>query len=115
MTVPFHRVSTADTNAVNIKPTSGRLKNIYASNKHASLVAYLQLFDVKVPPVPGTDVPIQTYAIPAGATGGIANLYFGDSGLTFVNGLGMAIVGTNADNSVTGVGAGDVVVNMDFN
>ncbi len=58
-TTPYHRVSTADTNATSVKASAGTHYGVQAGNVNAA-ARYLKLYDkATAPTVVGTDVPVQ--------------------------------------------------------
>jgi len=108
---PFHRVSTADTNAAMIKPSGGVIHTISAFNTNAS-VRFLKLYDVYArPPVVGTDPVMHTYLIPPSNGGFILSP---PKGIKFLSGLGMGLTANINDSDATAVGANDVTVEIDY-
>lgn len=100
---PGHSVSTASTNATNIKTTAGVLCSIIITNTSAS-AAFLKLSDAAAAPTCGTTAVVQTMAV--GATTGQAS-YTPLSGVNFVNGIGFCVTGAIGDadstNTATGI------------
>jgi hypothetical protein len=84
-----------------IKGTAGTLMGYYIYNPNAA-VAYVQFFDVAsaTPVTLGTTVPDLTYGIPATAG---ANL-ISDTGITFTNGIKMAVTTTATGLTAPGTG-----------
>lgn len=96
-------VSTASTNASNQKSSAGNLFELSVSNPTATAVA-VKLYNKATPPTVGTDVPILTIPIAAGA---IVSLSFGQLGKRFATGISLAITAavaaTDTASSVAGV------------
>ncbi len=63
----FTLISAATTNAAVVKGSAGTLGTIVVANVSAS-VKYFKLFNKATTPIPGTDVPVYTIAIPPNAT-----------------------------------------------
>lgn len=103
----FRLIAAATTNAtqVTVAPTLVHgwfLQNVAASSR------YVKLYTGDLGPNVGTDKPVMTLGLPAGAA---ANIHF-DRGIGFPTGLGLAITTGQADTDTTAVAAGDVVVNL---
>lgn len=109
---PYHYVSGASVNQVNVKNAAGTIYTLAAMNQNVNQ-RYLKLFDKGSTPSPGTDLPVQTYMIP-GASAGAGAVIPLPVGLLFANGIGFAITGQISDTDATTVGASDVVVNIAF-
>ncbi len=99
----FHRVATADTNAVNVKSTAGRLYGWTFYNASAS-AKYLKFHNTAGTPTAGSGV-VRTVGIPPN---GQASLWLG-TGHFFSTGIGISITGAAADADTTALTAGDVV------
>lgn len=98
------RNSTASTNAVSMKASAGTLTDVVVTNTGAS-VAYLKLYNKASAPTVGTDIPVFTLPIPAGAP---ADLNFGPLGQRFSTGIAFAITAGASDADATAVAAGDI-------
>lgn len=94
--------TTASTNGGNDKSTAGSLFEISCSNPTAATV-YLKLYNKATAPTVGTDVPVLTVPVGAGAT---VSLDFGSLGKRFSAGIGHAVTGAMAANDTTAVAAG---------
>lgn len=105
----YHVVSAASTNAANVKSSAGQVYGWDAYNAAAS-VRYIKLYNKSTAPVPGTDTPIRTIAIPAGQKA--FNVI--ENGMPFSNGIGIAIVAGIADSDATVISASDVVLDLDY-
>jgi hypothetical protein len=103
-------VSAATTNATSVKNSAGQLYNVQAFNTNAS-ARYLKLYNKASAPTVGTDTPVATWLIPPGASGFVIEIA---NGLAFALGIAFAITVGMADNDATAIGAGDVVVNLQY-
>jgi hypothetical protein len=101
---PVKYLSTASTNANNIKATPGTVYSIVAINTTATLY-FLKLYDKATAPTVGTDVPVQTFPVPASVTGAGLVLTL-PVGIAFLTGIGFALTGALADNDTTSAAAG---------
>lgn len=108
----FHRVSTADTNAVAIKAGGGTVHWIHATNVNAA-VRYLKLYNLAVAPTVGTSVPTITIALQGGTTGTHTDIPI-PLGLDFDVGIAMALTTEATDAGSTGVSASETVVNIGY-
>lgn len=99
----FHRVATADTNAVNVKGSAGRFYGLSFYNATAS-AKYVKLHNTAGTPTAGSGV-IRTFGIPPNG----AREVFLPHGHFFATGIGMTITGAAADADTTALSAGDVV------
>ena len=107
----FHRVSTGDTNAVNVKATAGTVYGWSVGNVNGA-VRYVKLFDKATSaPVPGSDTVALTIEVP-GNTNGSGNNFCFTPGIKFANGIGLAAVTGAADSDNTGVGVNDLQINL---
>lgn len=99
--------SAASTNATLVKASAGEVHNVIATNTTASIV-YLKLYNKSsAAPVPGTDTPFMTIAIPA--SGSIPPLQFPNGGMYFSTGIGFALTTGPLDSDTTAVTAGAIV------
>lgn len=103
---PYTKVSTASTNATNVKASAGKVYNFIATNV-ANQTRYVKFYDKATAPNPTTDSP--DYIIPL-QNGQTITLALGVSPFYFHNGISFAIV-TSATNDGA-VGAGDVVLSF---
>ena len=96
-------VTTASTNAANIKSTVGSLFNVSISNVTATAI-YVKLYNKATTPTVGTDIPVITIPVPANST---VNYDIGSVGVRFSAGIGRAttaaIAATDTANAVAGV------------
>ena len=108
----FKLISTASTNANNVKASGGNLYSIIAIGL-TSTVRYLKLYNKASVPSVGTDVPVMTIPVPANTQGAGVAIPF-SMGVNFPLGIGIAITSGSADNDTGTVGAGDVIVNLTY-
>lgn len=106
--LPYTRVSTASTNATNVKASGGKVYNFIATNI-ANQTRYVKFYDKATTPNPASDSP--DYIIPL-QNGQTITLALGVSPFIFHNGISFAIV-TSATNDGA-VGAGDVVLSFSW-
>ncbi len=99
----FHRVATADTNAVNVKSGAGRFYGLSFYNA-TNAAKFVKLHNTNGTPTAGAGV-VRTFGIPANG----AREVFLPHGTFFATGIGMTITGAAADNDTTALAAGDVV------
>lgn len=95
-------VSAATTNAASVKATAGTLFELSLFNATAATV-YLKLYNKASAPTVGTDVPIMTIPVAAGA---LFNAEFGRLGKRFNLGIALAITGAAVATDTTVVAAG---------
>jgi len=111
-TTPYKLISLGTTNANVVKNTGGNLYSIVAIGL-TSTVRYLKLYNKGTVPVVGTDIPVMTIPIPANTQGAGIAIPF-SMGVNFPLGIAIAITAGPADNDVTVIGAGDVIINLTF-
>jgi len=95
-------VTAATTNATSVKTSAGSLFEVTISNVTAATI-YVKLFNKASAPTVGTDVPVVTIPVAAGAT---ANLGFGQVGKRFATGIALAVTAASAATDTTVVTAG---------
>lgn len=98
--------SAASTNATVVKASAGTLYSVTVSNTGAA-ARYVKFYNKATAPTVGTDTPVFTIQVAAGAT---LNIPFGVTGHRFATGIGLAITANAADSDTTAVGAGEVKV-----
>jgi len=91
------------TNPTIAKAAPGYLQMITGLNA-AAAVRYIKFYDKATAPVPGTDVPVMTVALPATTAFSILV-----GGLAFVNGISYGLTVLAADNDATAVTAADIL------
>ena len=96
-------VTAASTNAAFIKASAGTLFEISISNPTASTV-YVKIYNKTTAPTVGTDVPILSIPIAAGA---YQTVEYGAVGKRFTTGIAIAVTGAMVatDTTVAAVGA----------
>jgi hypothetical protein len=105
----YHHVVDASTNAASIKGTAGYVYGMSVYNA-AAYTIFVKLFDTAGVPNLGTDVVARTYAVPGGQYRDVTE----QGGLTFVNGIGIAVTKGMDDNDTTPVMASDCVVDVSY-
>lgn len=103
----FKLISAATTNGTLVQTGPTRLSSYFISNQNAA-VRFVKFYNKATAPTVGTDVPVWTLAIPAGAS---ANLEL-DSPLAFPLGLGIGTTTGVADNNAGAVAANEIVINL---
>ena len=104
-----NKVSLASTNATVVKASVGSIYWMLLANTSA-FWRYVKFFNKATAPVPGTDVPAYTIAIPPNDTVAVANAV----GMRFATGIGYSITALAADLDTTAVAAGDVVMAFNY-
>lgn len=111
----YHRITTADTNAVNIQASSTKLRALHVYN-NADYPIHVCFHNTAGTPTAGAAV-VRKYGIPGG---GLArDIIIQGGGLQFATGLGMTVVkgaaGTAiADTDNTAVAAGDAAIEVEY-
>jgi hypothetical protein len=100
-------LSAASTNATSVKASAGQVFGYYLFNANAA-TRYLKLYNKASSPTVGTDTPVATIPIPAGAA---ANVEF-TNGVGFATGIALALTTGVADSDTGAVAANEVVVNL---
>lgn len=98
----YAMVSAATTNGASVKATAGNLFELSLFNVTAATV-YLKLYNKASAPTVGTDVPIMTIPVAAGA---VWSAEFGRIGKRFSTGIALAITGAAAATDTTAIAAG---------
>ncbi len=102
-------ISQASTNATLVKSASGRVYNAQLFNTAAS-ARFVKLYDKTSAPTVGTDIPKLTWMVPAGGGAVIE----AQNGISFAQGIALAITGAIADSDATAVALNDVVANLQY-
>lgn len=105
----FSSVTTASTNATSAKASSTLLMEITVSNPTATAV-YVKLYSKASAPTVGTDVPLVTIPVAAGAT---VAMQFGTQGKRFLAGLAYAATAAAAATD-TGVAVAGVQISGSY-
>lgn len=103
-------ISAASTNSTLVLAAPGRVHAINGTNGSGT-DRYLKLYDQITAPVVGTDIPVETYLLPAGSAW---SFNFGDRGVLFADGIAYAITALLPDADTTAIGAGDVVAQLHY-
>lgn len=111
--VCFPLISANTDNATNIKNSHGQVYGYDIYNTHATLVRYVKLYNKSSTPAPASDASLlkRTIAVPPSGRA-YHHSVVGLAG--FGNGIGMAAVTGSATNDDTAVGAGDLIINIDY-
>lgn len=100
----------ATTNATSAKGSAGRLYSIQGYNA-AAAIRYLKLYNKATAPTVGTDTPVKTIALPAGA----AFALDWPIGYSFATGIAYALTALGTDADTTALAAGDIIgLNLDY-
>lgn len=105
-----HAISAADTNATSVKASAGVLSSLSVNNLNAA-ARYLKLYNKATAPTVGTDTPIRTLAIPAGAS---LEFTFGKGGLYFSTGIAYALTTGIAVADTGAVSASEHAVGLSY-
>lgn len=100
----YKLISVASTNAGTVKASAGRVYGWSFSNLSANWV-FVKLFNKATAPVPGTDTPVESIAIPPGREAQFHNMF----GVAHASGIGIAVTSGYADMDTGAVAAGDVI------
>ena len=112
-TLPFRLISAASTNATSVKASAGTITTITAVSINETTVSYLKIYDKATAPTVGTDVPVLTIAVPTHLQGAGIVIPI-PNGVTFSNGIAIAVTGGVSDSDTTAVGADEVVINLTY-
>jgi|32_taG_2_1085360.scaffolds.fasta_scaffold18836_2 hypothetical protein len=111
--LPFRLISAASTNATSVKASAGTITTISAVSMNETTVSYLKIYDKATAPTVGTDVPVMTIPVPTNVQGAGIVISI-PNGVTFSNGIAIAVTGGVADSDTTAVGADEVVINLTY-
>lgn len=103
----IYRALDANATGANVKASAGQLYGYYIFNA-AAATRYVKLYNKATAPTVGTDTPVLTIPIPAGAG---ANVEF-VNGIAFSLGIGIGATTALADNSTAAPTTNDVIVNL---
>ena len=112
-TLPFRLISAASTNATSVKASAGTITTIVAVSMNETTVSYLKIYDKATAPTVGTDVPVMTIPVPTNIQGAGIVIPI-PNGVTFSNGIAIAITGAVSDSDTTAVAADEVVINLTY-
>ena len=100
----------ASTNATLAKASAGRVYSIQGHNA-AGAIRYLKLYNKASAPTVGTDAPVKTLALPAGAS----FQFNWPAGYVFSTGIAYALTTGSADADTGALTSGDVLgLNVDY-
>ncbi len=112
--LPFRLISTGtDEDFISVKASAGTITTIAAVNINETTVSYLKIYDKATAPIVGLDIPVMTIPIPTNIQGAGIVIPI-PNGVTFSNGIGIAITGGVADSDTTAVLADEVVINLTY-
>jgi len=101
--IPFHYITLNTTNSTLVSGTGQNiLKWVVVGNAQATQVNYLKLYNKATAPTCGTDAPVKTIGIPAGASIPVS---FGEGDM-FPLGIGFCLTGAIADADTTAAATG---------
>jgi hypothetical protein len=106
---PFHLVSANTTNSTNVKASAGQLYGYTLSNANAA-VRYVKFYNKATAPTCGTDTPVLTVLVPAGAS--VSRSF--PVGAVYGSGIGLCATTGLADNDTGAVGASDLSLDLDY-
>lgn len=104
-----HRITTASTNAVNIKASAGVLRAVRIFNKAAAPI-YVKFHNTAGTPTAGSGV-VYTVACQAGLR---ADVVIAGGGRSFATGIGMTVVTGLDDSDATAVALNDAIIEVEF-
>lgn len=108
-TSTHHRISTNDTNLVNVKNSAGSVTSIEISN-FDTVPVFFKLYNKASAPVLASDTPIKTIMIPAGQTIILdKTIYYRLS-----SGISFALTGGITDTDTTAVAENKTVINISY-
>ena len=101
----YNLTATASTNANVVKASAGTLYS-YAFSNTTAAAAVFKIYNKATAPTVGTDVPVFSVPVAAGA---FVTGEFGKTGKRFATGIGLAVTGLVANTDATAVSAGSLV------
>jgi hypothetical protein len=103
----YKLIGTASTNSTLASSGWKSLFSLCISNDTASKI-YVKMYNKSTAPTVGTDVPLETFMVPANS---IRDIDMGfHSGVGYTLGIGIATTGLQADSDTTAVAAGVTVI-----
>lgn len=110
--VMFHLVGAASTNATVVKNQAGQVYDVQIYNL-SSQPRYVKFYDTSSAPTAGSGTPVKVVAVPGNSSlAGVVKNW--DKGLAFASGIAFVTVTGMADNDATAVGAGELLVEIDY-
>ena len=116
MAVSLHsKISTADANSTLVSASAQFINKLIVSNS-SSAIRYMHLYNTATAPTAGVGTPVARILIPGSLSGTVLSLNFGSYGglAGFPLGIGYTITTGYADNDTVAIGAGEVLVNMEY-
>lgn len=112
---PYHLVSLASTNATVVKAAPGKVYSVTLNCNTSAAARYLKFYDSATAPTAGSGTIVQVVQAPllAASTGSTTVVTF-PGGLQFNSGIAFVTVTTLADSGSTGVGAGDLSIDLTY-
>ena len=104
-----HLVSASGNNATNVKASAGLLYGFSISNTNAS-ARYVHFYNKATAPVVGTDVPVATVQV----TGNGVVIRAFPVGATYGTGIGFGTSTGAGDTDSGAIGAGDLVIDLEY-
>jgi len=101
---PFHFLSTASTNANNIKPAAGQLVTAVCINT-TTTIYYLKFYDLAAAPTCNSTPVVLTFPCLVASSGQPTVIPLPQAA-QFLNGIGICLTGAIADNDNTNAAAG---------
>jgi hypothetical protein len=110
----YHLVSLATTNATVVKAGPGTLYSATINCNTSAAARYVKFYNVTAAPTAGAGTIYYVIQCPllAASTGSTTVVNFGPNGLAFSAGISFVTVTTLADSGSTGVGAGDLSIDL---
>jgi hypothetical protein len=111
-TSDFHLVSAASNNATFLKASNGGVYGWSISNTNAAW-RYVKLYNKASAPAPATDsaLLVRTVGIPPG---GVVNYFNMAGSKSYSTGIALATTTGSSDTDNTSVGAGDLIIQVDW-
>lgn len=103
----YRKISAASTNADTIKASPGEVRGWYIFNA-AAAARFVKLYNKASSPTVGTDTPLLTIGLSAGAAANIIS----EAGVEFDTGIAVAMTAGIADSDATAVALNDIALNV---
>lgn len=107
---PGKLISANSTNATLVSPNPSAVRFLAASNTNAA-ARYLKIYNSKVAPTVGTDVPVHVFLIPGNTAGAGTNIPLPAGGIGLDKGFAFAITTGAADSDTGAVAANEIIIN----
>lgn len=106
----LRRLTSADTNAVNVKNAAGVVNSIHIENDSATKF-YVKFYNLTTAPTLASSVPVMVVVVPANSSKTVG---CGPFGMRFSTGIAIAVVRGIADTDTTAVAANDGIINLNY-